>query len=77
MHLQIVLLDNHSWPDKIQQLVLAHDAIPAGEQRLQEVERTGANLRGLSIDQELALLGSYLDATGWLSAHRRPSWDRS
>jgi hypothetical protein len=69
LHRQVVLLDNHALPDAAQQLVLADDTVAVLDQRRQQVEGPGADLRRLTVDQQPALGRGPLEAAESEGSH--------
>jgi hypothetical protein len=59
--LQVVLFDDESGPDQIEQLVLCHHAIASFDQCRQHVERARAQGCWMAADQQLARGGLDLD----------------
>ena len=62
LHLEIVLFNHKSRPNRIKQLVLADDSVAPLDQRLQQSERTRAQYCGFAVDQKLAGIEADLEA---------------
>ncbi len=62
LDLQVVLLDDQSGPDQVEQLVLGDQTIAPLDQRQQEVECARAERRRLLVDQELPRSRTELEA---------------
>ena len=57
LHLQVVLLDHESRPDRVEQLRLFHHPVASLHQRDQQVERARAERHRRAVDQHLPLGG--------------------
>lgn len=62
MHLQVVLLNDETGPDAVEQLGLGHRAAAPLDECQEQVERARAERRRLAFDEDEALARADLDA---------------
>jgi hypothetical protein len=73
LNVEVRFLNHHVRPHQVEQLVLADDAVPALDERLQEVEHACARFHGRAVHQQQALAGTPLgigETYDWLRGHR-------
>ena len=73
LHLEVVLLDDDSGPDELEQLVLGDDPVAALDERQQQIEGAGADGRGLPADEYPAFGWTDFDLTEAVALWQVPS----